>query len=163
MSRWKTIDRDIYNAGGSIIATCFGIRPEDRRLEIVLNDPNTFHKLVCDGLSSFSIQWAYWDSDIADDRLYWFPSDDPDGKGTYSQFDLNGGYQFGVYFNVPVSTTTINDWHAIEDGQVVFKNTGAQFGADFFPKAIKFTFKIYDSKGIIANGQKFTHIVYLDE
>lgn len=32
-----------------------------------------------------------------------------------------------------------------------------------YPKAIKFTFTLYDSKGIIKNGLKFTHIVYLEQ
>ena len=30
-----------------------------------------------------------------------------------------------------------------------------------WPKAIKFTFTLYDSKGILKDGSKFTHIVYL--
>ena len=33
---------------------------------------------------------------------------------------------------------------------------------DIWPKAIKFTFTIYDSKEIIKGGMTFTHIVYLD-
>lgn len=32
-----------------------------------------------------------------------------------------------------------------------------------FPKAIKFTFTLYDSKGIIKNGKTFTHIVYIGD
>lgn len=31
------------------------------------------------------------------------------------------------------------------------------------PKALKFTFTLYDSKGILKGGRRFTHIVYLDE
>ncbi len=31
-----------------------------------------------------------------------------------------------------------------------------------WPKALKFTFTIYDSKGIIEHGKTFTHIIYLD-
>ena len=31
------------------------------------------------------------------------------------------------------------------------------------PSALKFTFKLYDSKGIIKNGKIFTHIVYLGD
>jgi hypothetical protein len=31
-----------------------------------------------------------------------------------------------------------------------------------WPKAIKFTFTLYDSKGILDGGRRFTHIVYLD-
>ena len=32
-----------------------------------------------------------------------------------------------------------------------------------WPKALKFTFKLYDSKGILEQGRKFTHIVYLGD
>jgi len=32
---------------------------------------------------------------------------------------------------------------------------------DFVPRAFKFSFRLYDSKGVIKNGREFTHIVYL--
>lgn len=33
----------------------------------------------------------------------------------------------------------------------------------YWPKALKFTFTLYDSKGIIKNGKTFTHIVYIGD
>jgi hypothetical protein len=33
----------------------------------------------------------------------------------------------------------------------------------FGPLAFKFTFTLYDSKGIFENGRRFTHIVYLGD
>jgi prepilin-type N-terminal cleavage/methylation domain-containing protein len=36
-------------------------------------------------------------------------------------------------------------------------------GSSIFPKAFKFTFTLYDSKGVIKNGRTFTHIVYLGD
>jgi len=33
---------------------------------------------------------------------------------------------------------------------------------EFWPRALKFTFTLYDSKNIIKDGRPFTHIVYLD-
>ncbi len=33
----------------------------------------------------------------------------------------------------------------------------------YWPKALKFTFKIYDSKGILKQGRTFTHIVYFGD
>lgn len=33
----------------------------------------------------------------------------------------------------------------------------------YWPKALKFTFKIYDTKGILKQGRTFTHIVYLGD
>jgi hypothetical protein len=34
---------------------------------------------------------------------------------------------------------------------------------ELWPKAIRFTFTLYDSKGVFKNGQTFTHIVYLGD
>jgi hypothetical protein len=34
---------------------------------------------------------------------------------------------------------------------------------DLYPRAFKFTFTLYDSKGVIKEGREFTHIVYLGE
>ncbi len=34
---------------------------------------------------------------------------------------------------------------------------------DYMPVALKFTFKLYDSKGVIKKGRTFTHIVYLSD
>lgn len=145
LAQWKTIEGGAYE--NKIIPTCFGFRPL-----IDMSDPNTFHKLMCEGVGSFAVQWAYWDS--GDDRFYWFPSDDPDGDGSNadSHFDF-GKDEFGVYFNIP-SSIADSEWYSGED-----------FSS--YPKAIKFTFRLYDSKGIIKEdgraGRTFTHIVYLGD
>ncbi len=142
LAQWKTIDGGNYD---DVIDTCFGTRPL-----IDVRDPNTFHKLMCEGVGSFTIQWAYWDS--GDKRFYWFPSDDPDGDGSDSDshFDF-GKNQFGFYFNIP-GTINNGDWY---------------YYGSFYPDAIKFTFRLFDSKGIIKEdgraGRTFTHIVYLGE
>ena len=34
---------------------------------------------------------------------------------------------------------------------------------EYWPKALKFTFTLYDSKAVIKGGRTFTHIVYLDD
>jgi len=156
LSQWKTIYRSIYN--GEIVPTCFG-----KRALIDMDDPNTFHKLMCDGVSSFAIQWAYWDS--SDKQLRWFPSDDPDGNPSTndSHFVLMHEQRFGIYFNIPESasiSTLISKWEAMKDGNVMY-SSGKMFSPDFYPEALKFTFRLYDSKGVIENGREFTHIVYL--
>jgi len=151
LAQWKIIVGDTYK--DKIIPTAFYYRPL-----VDMDDPNTFHQLMCEGVGSFAIQWAYWDS--GDERFYWFPSDDPDGDPSTSDshFPLNGEYKFGVYFNV-LGSIDDNDWYSI----------GYFAGDDFcsYPKAIKFTFRLYDSKGIIKKdgraGRTFTHIVYLGD
>jgi prepilin-type N-terminal cleavage/methylation domain-containing protein len=150
LAQWKIIEGSVYE--DRIIPTCFEFRPL-----VDMSDPNTFHKLMCEGVGSFAIQWAYWDS--VDGRFYWYPSRDPDGDDDVddSHFTLINEDEFGVYFNAQGSIAN-PDWYPISDFTI----------DDFFvsfPKAIKFTFRLYDSKGIIKEddraGRTFTHIVYL--
>jgi hypothetical protein len=45
---------------------------------------------------------------------------------------------------------------------LIWSSNGGTWGpADIWPKALKFTFTLYDSKGILKGGSRFTHIVYL--
>ncbi|UCF43347.1 MAG: type II secretion system protein [Planctomycetota bacterium] len=153
---WNTVDGGEYD---TIVRECF--EPDARPL-IDMESPEgpeeTFHKLMCEGVGSFAIQWAYWGQD--DKRFYWFPSDDPDGDGSDrdSHFDSMPD-EFGVYFNIPGSINE-REWYSIEDAE---DKAGEDFSA--FPRALKFTFRLYDSKGIIERegekGREFTHIVYL--
>lgn len=166
LAQWKIVDRTAYD--GPILNGCF-----DLRTDFHTGDPSTFQRLMCKGVSSFTIQWAYWDP--AYNRFHWFPSNDPDGDGDFSdshfQLMLMNGYPvpppdpayanfnaFGTFFNIP--TDQINYWGPIYD---MMYNSTANFSADFYPKALKFTFTLYDSKGIIKNGRTFTHIVYLGD
>ena len=134
LAQWKLIIESIYR--NKIIPNCFDFRPL-----VDMTDPNTFHKLMCQGLGSFSIQWAYWD---AGNDLKWFPEVP----------DFSGANKFGIYFNISPPGGPISKWYE-----------GIAAGHDY-PKALKFTFRLYDSKGIIKQdgtpGREFTHIVYLD-
>jgi len=159
LAQWKVIDRTIY--GSFIIPECF-------RFKLNINsDPKTYHKLVCNGVGCFTVQWSYWDpgpdniKNTADDFLWWFPD--------YSQFDIINSDEFGVYFNIPkfISGPWPTGWYSIKDEKVKYRMDSGQteffFPYSFYPKALKFTFKIYDSKGIIKEGRTFTHIVYLSD
>jgi prepilin-type N-terminal cleavage/methylation domain-containing protein len=151
LAQWKTIQGIDYDS--QIIPAYFVFRPLVDKV-----DPNTFHKLICEGVGSFAIQWAYWDS--FDNRFYWFPSRDPDGNGQLSDshFFLNGD-KFGVFFNIP-GLISFTDWNPVEN---LDYKSGAKFPSGFYPEAIKFTFRLYDSKGFIKQGRTFTHIVYLGD
>ena len=49
------------------------------------------------------------------------------------------------------------------NNQLIWNSTNEVWGwNEIWPKAIKFTFTLYDSKGIIKGGRTFTHIVYLE-
>jgi len=155
LAEWQTVDGSDYD---DILEACF----EDRPL-VGLYDPYTYHNLMCEGVGSFAIQWAYWDD--GEERFLWFPSDDPDGDGSTadSHFDLMGDDEFGVLFNVP-APAAIPSWEFIDDENVMY-DSGEPFESTFFPKALKFTFRLYDSRGLIKEdgrkGRVFTHIVYL--
>ncbi|UCC22776.1 MAG: type II secretion system protein [Planctomycetota bacterium] len=154
LAEWKTVEANEYD---TIVEVCFDERPW-----IDMDDPQiTFHKLMCEGVGSFAIQWAYWDD--SEERFLWFPSEDPAGDGSKSPHFRWMGDKFGVLFNVP-GTSFIFRWEFIEDGDVKY-DTAETFESSFYPKALKFTFRLYDSKGIInedgERGREFTHIVYL--
>jgi prepilin-type N-terminal cleavage/methylation domain-containing protein len=171
--RWKTLDITAYDTSGgtdTLLNFCFDFPPW-----VNMGDAKTFHKLMCQGVGSFTIQWAYWDA--AYNEFHWFPSDNPDGSGTYSHFDLvrmdgfpsnppvtpKPGYTdfdvFGVFFNIPNSSQR-NYWGIASRMRY---NPTNKFPSGFYPKAMKFTFTLYDSKGVIKNGRTFTHIVYLGD
>ncbi|MHC4130901.1 MAG: PulJ/GspJ family protein [Planctomycetota bacterium] len=133
----------------------------------------SIHNLMCEGVGSFGIQWAYWDdSSVSMGRIRWFPMDDLDGEKFSpqpdSQFKFNkkqgsSDDWFGVVFEVEGKSTLIDNeevWKKVEHLEyenVVLK----EFASGFYPKALKFTIKIYDSKGIIKEGRTFTKIIYL--
>jgi hypothetical protein len=122
-----------------------------------MNEPQTFHKLMCSGVGSFSVQWSYWDG--IDKAVRWFPSDDPDGDGDDDDSDFSAalGDSFGVYFNVPAAYR-FGLWYPISDPAIVFNGkTNA-----FVPRALKFTFTLYDSMGLVEGGREFTHTVRLE-
>ncbi len=169
LAQWKSLDADAYDdLGGKIIKVCFYERPL-----VDIEDASTFHKLMCEGVSSFAIQWAYWDDSGSKDELRWFPSDDPDEDGSVndSHFDSKDSQdQFGVYFNIP-NPVEIFDWDAIGDAKIEYDGSNS-FPASFHPKAFKFTFRLCDSHGIIEEadsdgrvrkGRSFTHVVYLSD
>jgi len=171
LSEWKAVGRISYE--DHIIPACFDERPL-----FDIYDPNTFHKLMSESVGNFTIQWAYWDPgpDLSiplDDQYRWFPSDDIDGLAAtpddshFLWLDPDRGQRrdFGVSFNVPLRNR--RDWHTIESGNVQYgfvpPDIIMTFSPDFYPDALKFTFTLYDSKGIIENGRRFTHIIYIGE
>ncbi len=164
LSQWKVITNDPVNNpanNDAIIATCFS---DAGRPKIDLVSPVGLHMLMTEGVGSFAVQWGYWGSTLNVPVLRWFPSNDPNGNGSAtSDFELMGAsvVRFGSYFNLQPPPTIV-DWHSINDiesnhVQKIFLKTDAGL-----PKALKFTFRIYDSKGIIKGGRTFTYIVYLE-
>jgi hypothetical protein len=174
LTQWKEVPEDTFSRNvDGVVKTVFENRPE-----VELGVPVTYHNLLSETVASFKIQWAYWnrdDYDKEDDELRWFPCDDPDRDGIsdHSHFHIDMNNKFGVYFNVAgldldnkFGTT---GWYSINNNDLIYnykKTPNRPFVGDerdFYPRALKFTFTIYDSKGVIKNGRTFTHIVYIGE
>jgi len=156
LSEWKNLTADQY-IDKFILDTIF----TSQNSWISLSNQYisyTLHNLMCEGVENFTIQWAYWD----EGQINWFPSDDLDGnKSTIdSQFILNSANnRFGVIFGVEGDPPGL-EWKKVEN--IKFKQSKS-FGLGFYPAALKFTIRLYDSKGIIKDGRVFTKIVYLGE
>jgi prepilin-type N-terminal cleavage/methylation domain-containing protein len=117
---------------------------------------NSIHMLLCEGVGEFKIQgWS-------DTQRRWIPEVDPDGDGNLADthffltepndvpgllypYPPNGR---GRINNIFIDSEWLNRAHFNE-----IPGLG---------RALKFTFTLYDSRGIIKEGRTFTHIVYLD-
>ena len=107
------------------------------------NDSNSLRRLLCENAGQFQIEWTDGTID-ANSAIVWFGLNNPKSIG----FD----YAAGPYYEATWQPAT---------------------SADLWPKAIKFTFTLYDShydsqgvfrsQGVFKNGQTFTHIVYLGD
>lgn len=137
------------------------------------SEPNSIHKLLCEGVGEFSIQGWY----NAEQR--WIPEFDPDGDGSLSDTDFILDTTFPTILD-PVAVPGVLYPYRIASsgpsyGQVIL---GGVFSDNMYQellnessfnmipglgRALKFTFTLYDSRGIIKQGRTFTHIVYLDK
>ena len=137
------------------------INEQVRGAEIDLADPNSIHMLLCEGVGEFKIQG--WN----DALQRWVPEVDPDGDGTLLDTDFipaQNGIELhseeipGVLYPYPPNGgVRINNIDYPE-------NQVDETHFDMIPglgRALKFTFTLFDSKGIIKEGRTFTHIVYL--
>ncbi len=122
-------------------------------------DPNSIHILLCAGVGEFKVQGWY------DDGLQqrWVPEVDPNGDGILSvgesDFYPDPNSVPGVLYPYPpYGMVIINN---ITFSRVLVNE--ANFNSiPGLGRALKFTFTLYDSKGVIKDGRTFTHIVYLD-
>jgi len=160
LAQWKAIAGEPNNVGNNkIVDICFGNRPQ---IDIQNPVPIGLHMLMCQGVGSVSVQWEY----PYNLEYRWWPSSDPDGNpGTRdSDFDPNAMNmnQFGMYFNMPDGVNHTLYWYGPEHAKTQAQPGSQIFPPSFYPRALKFTFTLYDSKNIIKGGRRFTHIVYLE-
>jgi prepilin-type N-terminal cleavage/methylation domain-containing protein len=131
-------------------------------------DPNSIHMLLCEGVGEFKIQGWY------DAERRWVPEVDPDGDGDLTDrsdffwlspgvLDPDGVPRVLYPFRISVPPETYG-WVNINGiGYPAALLNEANFNAiPGLGRALKFTFTLFDSKGVIKQGRTFTHIVHLD-
>ena len=157
---WKNISwqnkKDMLTATTDIQVDDSSVNMAIRGVNVEPADANSIHMLLCEGVSEFKIQGWY------DARQQWIPEVDPDGNGnlTDTHFFLNEPNNVpGVLYPAPNGTIKINNINYPRN-QIDEAHFNAIPGLG---RALKFTFTLFDSRGIIKNGMIFTHIVYLDK
>lgn len=170
LEQWKQIPADDKNNMLSVIT---GIRVGAPTVSqdiwgatIDPADPNSIHMLLCEGVAEFKIQGWY------DAKQRWLPEVDPDGDGSLADTDflLVGS---GDALEAEAVPGVLYPYHP-QGGQggVQIRNISyprEQVNREHFSvipglgRALKFTFTLYDSRGILKEGRTFTHIVYLDD
>lgn len=111
---------------------------------------DTIHMLLCKGVGQFHVQ--IWEKGYQ----RWWPEIDPNYDGDYSDADTQRWD--GTKNGYALSNNRIDEENL--QGYYLIRNSSdfeTQIGS-----ALKFTFTLYDSKGIFPDGKTFTYIVYLN-
>lgn len=158
---WKRIPfEDKQDMLSVITDTRVGSSTVDEQIRGAFVDPadaNSIHMLLCEGVGEFKIQGWY------EAEQQWLPEVDPDGDGDLSDthfYDQDDPNTPGVLYPFPpYGGVKINHFPSYPREEVNEEYFGSIPGLG---RALKFTFTLFDSKGILKNGRTFTHIVYLD-
>ncbi len=154
LSDWTNILADSTKANqNKYLDTCFNNTSGRPGIDLTASDGQSLHMVMVQGIGSFSIQLAYMSGGV----LYWWPSQDPNGDGNTldSDFTAMGATSFGYYMNFPVAPLWPN-WTGSSNRSLLLTSDSS------YPKAMKFTFTLYDSNGVFKDGKMFTHIVYFN-
>ena len=165
LEQWKQMS---YNDKQNMLSVITGIRigtptvSEDAwGSTIDPADPDSIHMLLCDGVGEFKIQGWY------DAQQQWVPEVDPDGNGDltdthfYNPSNPNDPNVPGLLYPYPpYGGVKINNVRGYPRDEIDQEHFGLIPGLG---RALKFTFTLYDSRGILKEGRTFTHIVYLDD
>lgn len=104
----------------------------------IQSDPNHIRRLMSQNVGEIKIEWTD-NTRVPDGSLAWFGLNNTLGTEPWPKKveDTADPPRFYRAFWEPLTPE------------------------EYWPKALKFTFMLYDSKGIIKEGRTFTHIVYL--
>jgi prepilin-type N-terminal cleavage/methylation domain-containing protein len=154
LDKWKDVlwqnKKDMLSVITDVNVDYSTIYPNIRGTMVDPADANLIHNLLCEGVGEFKVQGWY------DAEKRWVPEFDS------RDFDgLPTDRVPGVLYPYPPYGTVIlgGDFYGNNSQELLNE---AKF--DSIPglgRALKFTFTLYDSKGVIKEGRTFTHIVYL--
>ncbi len=158
---WKRIPREDKQDMLSVITdTTVGTSTVNEQVRGAFVDPadaNSIHMLLCEGVGEFKIQ-GWYDAD-----QQWLPEVDPDGDGDLADTHFYGSNDPNtpgvLYPYPPYGGVKINHFRRYPNEEIDEAHFNVIPGLG---RALKFTFTLYDSKGIFKDGRTFTHIVYLD-
>ena len=105
-----------------------------------VNDSTQIWRYFSSGVGNIEIEWN--DGTKAGNSLVWFGLDRP-------KRDDDTAYADAITENVNV----------IDE---VYTAQWTPANQQYWPNALKFTFTLYDSKGVLGKGMTFTHIVYIE-
>ena len=155
---WKQIPWENKQDMLSVITdTTVGTSTVDEQIRGAMVDPadaNSIHMLLCEGVGEFKVQGWY------DTEQRWLPEVDPDNDGSLDDthfYDPGDPNVPGVLY--PNGGVKINHFRRYPAEEIDEEHFDAIPGLG---RALKFTFTLFDSRGIIKDGRTFTHIVYLD-
>jgi prepilin-type N-terminal cleavage/methylation domain-containing protein len=171
LDKWKNIPwpnkRDMLSVITDVNVAYSTINEKIRGAMVDPADANLIHNLLCEGVGEFEVQGWSWDD--VQRRWRWVPEVDPDGDGSLADSDFFLGsdrvpgvlYPYRAWFPIPPNPDEYVQINNISySGQLVDE---AHFNEiPGLGRALKFTFTLYDSKGVFKQGRTFTHIVYLD-
>lgn len=181
MSQWK-LARDVTLLTPEVpnpvipldyISYSFAWFKADNTLSHVVDDVNSFfvrpnlypdevRRLMCENVGEMIIQWTIdgatiiYDANLpspnnANKIIKWY------GREASVDKTLDPIENDNLYYNKGTLDSGGNYYYTAAWRPAANANVWP------WPKALRFTFTIYDSKGIIKGGKTFTHIVYLKE
>jgi hypothetical protein len=172
MDEWEVIPwankADLLSVVCDVTIAQSSISEQVKGSEIDPANPNTIQMLLCEGVGEFKIQgWS-------DAQQRWIPEVDPDGDGFLTDTDfIPAPDGIGLHSQeVPGVLYPYRSWYPVNPNDYIQINNMSYPGQNLnqshfneipgFGRALKFTFTLFDSKGVIKEGRTFTHIVYLD-
>ena len=122
----------------------------------IRNDANDIRHLMCEDVGEIKIEWS-------DGTRYPITHPNPDLRNSLVWFGYSMSKRQWIFDNgLPFDPVyiTIEDVTNMPPYYRAFWTPSIP--AQYWPKALKFTFTLYDSKSILEKGRTFTHIVYLE-